>query len=327
MRFANPFGFIFLFIPIVLVILRRRKLLSRRPAIGAPMLYHMSFPLKSRSEFFLFSLKLLLLVILAFALMRPQMGQGRSVIRGKVVDIMLVLDISGSMQAMDMGKQTRIAVAKAQAKRFVDARTSDRIGLILFAAKTFLQCPLTVDKEMLKSLIDMAEVGMIQDGTAIGSALAVAIKHMKDSKARSKVIVLITDGVNNAGKIDPITAAKMAKKLGIKVYTIGVGKTSGPVPFLINDPLLGKRIVMGQTELDEELLKKIAIITGGRYFRVFDEAGMREVFEEIDRLEKTDVRIERFFVYKELFPYLLAIGLGLVGMIVLLEDLVFLTVP
>ncbi len=327
MRFANPFGLIFLLIPIILVILRRRRLLARRPAIGASMLYRVSFSSKTGSEFVLFLLKLLLFFVLAFALMRPQIGQGRSVIRGKVVDIMLVLDISGSMQAMDMGKRTRIAVAKEQAKRFVDARTSDRIGLILFAAKTFLQCPLTVDKDMLKSLIDMAEVGMIQDGTAIGSALAVAIKHMKDSSAKSKVIVLITDGVNNAGKIDPITSAKMAEKLGIRVYTIGVGKTQGPVPFLINDPLLGKRIVMGQTELDEGLLKKIAAITGGKYFRVFDEEGMKKVFDEIDRLEKTDVRMERFFVYKELFPYFLAAGLGLIGLIVLLEDLVFLTVP
>ncbi len=273
------------------------------------------------------TLKFLTLILLGIALLRPQLGKGYREITSKVVDIMLVLDISGSMLALDMGGQTRIDAAKEEAIRFVEGRKGDRIGLVLFASKTFLQCPLTVDHELVKRLISMAQVGLIEDGTAIGSAIITAVNHMKDVPSKSKVIVLLTDGVNNTGKIDPITAAKIAKRLGIKIYTIGVGSDKELVPFLIPNGVFGQRISQARTELDEGLLREIAKITGGKYFRVKDREGMRRVFKEIDSMEKHEVKERKFYLYKDVFPILLKCTLVLLLVEVLLENLVWITVP
>ncbi len=326
MRFANLWGLLFLPVPFILAYLAYKGRLFRPPAIGSSVLRFIQPMKKSFADKSLLVLKIAVVFLLSLALLRPQFGKGREFISGKAVDIMIVLDISGSMLAMDFGKHSRIEVAKKEAKRFIKGRPGDRIGLVVFAAKTFLQCPLTIDHNLLMDFIDMVKVGMIQDGTAIGSAIATAINHLKDKHSKSKIIVLITDGVNNAGKIDPITAAKIAKKLRIKVYTIGVGR-SGYAPFVVNDPVFGKRIVTGKTELDENLLRQIADLTGAKYFRVEDENGMREVFSEIDKLEKNDIRIERYRIYKDLFPVLLWIALGLIVLTVVLEDLIFRIVP
>ncbi len=284
-------------------------------------------PIRDRFSIGLKALKFFSLLILSLALLRPQWGKGYREVSSNVVDIMLVLDISGSMLAMDMGGDTRIKAAKDEAIRFVEGRRGDRIGLVLFASKTFLQCPLTTDHELLKEMIRSAEVGMIEDGTAIGSAIVTAINHMKEVPGKSKVIVLLTDGVNNAGKVDPITSAKLARKLGIKIYTIGVGSDKEIVPFLLPKPVFGQRISQGRTELDESLLKKIANITEGKYFRVKDREGMRRVFKEIDSLEKHKIKEKKFFIYRDVFPELLRVGTVLVVLVIFLEDVLMVVVP
>ncbi len=328
MRFANPWGLILV---IGLVLLGywayRKKVLACAGFVPIGFWSKILKRVNDRREVLLKVLKFATLLILSVALLRPQWGKGYREVEAKVVDIMLVLDISGSMLAMDMGGETRIDAAKEEAVKFVEGRKGDRIGLVLFASKTFLQCPLTTDQELVKELISASEVGMIEDGTAIGSAIVTAINHMKDIPGKSKVIVLLTDGVNNAGKVDPITAAKLAKKLGIKIYTIGVGSDQEIVPFLLPNPVFGQRVSHGHTELDEKLLRKIADITGGKYFRVRDKSGMKEVFEQIDALEKHKIKEKRFYIYKDIFPTLLKLGLVLVIVVVLLEDLLLVVIP
>ncbi len=328
MRFANPWAVLLVLFLLAIWYLARKKGRLARPGF-VPVGFLSVVRLEGRDvpSRLIRALKWLLLALLLFALARPQWGKGYRTVTGKVADIMLVLDVSGSMLAMDMGGRSRIEVAKESAKRFVEGREGDRIGLVLFASKTFLQCPLTLDHDVLKRLIDESKVGMIPDGTAIGSAIATAIRHMRGIKSDSKVIVLITDGVNNAGKIDPLTASELAKKLGIRIYTIGVGSDNPVATFAVSGPFGLKQLAQGSAQLDEELLRRIAQITGGRYFRVRDPVGMKRVFEDIDRMEKHEIKVKRFYVFKDVFPTILKVSLGLLILVVLLEDLVFLTVP
>ncbi len=283
-------------------------------------------PCKDVKGMVLFFSKLIALVLIILALMQPQEVNTRSVIKGKGVDIIIALDISGSMQALDFGKEDRLAVAKKEAEKFISGRKGDRIGLVVFAAKTFLQCPLTLDYNMLRRFIGRVHIGQIQDGTAIGSAIATSLRHLRKSEAKTKLIILITDGVNNAGNVDPVTAANLAKELGIKVYAIGVGK-QGLAPFPVNDPIFGKRIVYQKTEIDEKLLKKISSITGGAYFRAMDEASMRKIFKTIDKLEKSDIKTVTFSRRKELYPWFLWGSLFLIVFIVFGEDIFFMSIP
>ncbi len=328
MRFANPWGLILI---IGLLILGywayRRKIFARAGFVPVGFWAKIVRQVDDKGAIVLRWLKFATLLVLSVALLRPQWGKGYREVEAKVIDIMLVLDISGSMLAMDMGGETRIDAAKEEAIRFIEEREGDRIGLVLFASKTFLQCPLTTDQGLLKKLISDSQVGMIEDGTAIGSAIVTAINHIKDVPGKSKVIVLLTDGVNNAGKVDPITAAKLAKKLGIKIYTIGVGSDQEVVPFLLPNSVFGQRVSQGHTELDEGLLKEIANITAGKYFRVRDKKGMRDVFKQIDSLEKHKIKEKRFYIYKDVFPNLLKLGLFLLIIVVLLEDLVLVVIP
>lgn len=244
--------------------------------------------------------RMIAFVLFIAALARPESVTAQREHQTKGVDIVLSLDLSGSMLAEDFKPENRMAVAKQEAIKFIRGRENDRIGLVVFARKAFTQCPLTLDYDVLITLLQEIQIGMIPDGTAIGMGIASAVNRLRESDAKSKIIILITDGENNAGNIDPITAAELAKTFGIKVYTIGVGK-GGLVPFPVDDPLFGKRYVQARVEIDEMTLKRIADITGGLFFRARDPQGLAEIYEKINQLEKTEVKVKEYRTYTPLF--------------------------
>lgn len=251
-----------------------------------------------------FALRLVALACLLVALARPQLGFAREQNLTEGIDIQIVLDISGSMAAEDFQPRNRLHVAKDVMRDFVDRRRGDRIGIVVFAGQALTKSPLTTDHAMLRLLLDSIELHTLPDGTAIGQALASGAARLKDSAAKTKIMVLVTDGVNNRGAIDPESAAAVAEGLGIKVYTIGVG-TEGvvPVPMRVVDAFGRERVqrMNIEVEVDEELLRSIADRTGGRFFQATDPDALRDIFEEIDQLEKTPIQIERSVRYKEAF--------------------------
>ncbi|HTR82193.1 MAG TPA: VWA domain-containing protein [Bacteroidota bacterium] len=253
---------------------------------------------KERFRHLPFILRMIVLTLLILALARPQSTSHGENVYTEGIDIVIALDISGSMLAEDF-QPNRIEAAKAVAQDFINGRTNDRIGLVIFSSKSFTQCPLTLDYGVLKNLLKPIKTGMIDDGTAIGLGLANAVNRLKDSKAKSKVIILLTDGVNNMGEIDPITAAQIAASFGIRVYTIGIG-TIGEAPYPVQTPF-GVRYQMIPVDLDEKALSKIAEITGGEYFRATDNATLKKIYKEIDHLEKTRIEVRSYRRYTELF--------------------------
>jgi Ca-activated chloride channel family protein len=243
--------------------------------------------------------------LLAVALARPQLGYTWEESLTEGIDIELVLDVSGSMGGEDFQPDNRLAVAKRVVRDFVAGRTGDRIGLVVFSGSAVTRSPLTTDRRMLDALLAAVELNALPDGTAIGVALASAAARIKDSEAKSRVVVLVTDGVNNAGEIDPGSAAAVCEGLGLKVYTIGVG-TRGrvPVPMRLRNPRTGAietRKVMMENQLDEALLQRIAERTGGRFFRATDAESLRRIFADIDRLETTPMKVKRHVRYREAF--------------------------
>ncbi len=274
-------------------------------------------------------LRILAVALIVVALARPQTGQAREIVKGEGVDIALALDISGSMASLDFEPQNRLEAAKVVISDFVQGRPYDPIGLVVFASNAFSQSPPTTDHNVLLRLLDRSELSTdlgIEDGTAIGMGLANAGNMLKDSEAKSKVVVLLTDGVNNAGEIAPLTAAEAAKVLGIKVYTIGMGRP-GQVPVPVRDVFGGEQVVMQESSLDEGTLQQIAEITGGRYYRAEDTGGLKQIYAEIDALEKSQVEVERPTRYRELMAWLLIPALGLVASEMALRKTVFRTLP
>ena len=252
-----------------------------------------------------FALRMLALVFLIIALARPQNFSAGQSVNAEGIDIAMVLDISGSMLAEDF-KPNRLEAAKNVIDNFVSARTTDRIGLVIFSREAFTQCPLTIDYSVLRNLLGDIKTGMIEDGTAIGNGIANGINRLKDSDAESRVIILLTDGVNNAGEVDPISAAEIASTFGIRIYTIGVG-TRGQAPYPVQTPF-GTRYQMVPVEIDEVILKKIADITGGEYFRATNNRALEEIYKKIDKMEKTKIEITSYRNAKELFAGWLGIG-------------------
>jgi Ca-activated chloride channel homolog len=257
--------------------------------------------------------RLIMIGLVIVALARPQSGQARETISGEGVDIALAQDISGSMASLDFQPQNRLEAAKQVISDFVQERPYDRLGLVVFASTAFNQSPPTVDHQVLLRLLSRTQLAPdlgIEDGTAIGMGLANASNMLKDSQAKSKVVILLTDGVNNAGKIDPLTAAEAAKSLGIKVYTIGMGRP-GQVPVPVTDMFGQQQVVYQESAIDEALLQKIAETTGGRYYRAEDTAGLKQIYDEINALEQSQVKIESYARYHELAGWLLLPALGL----------------
>jgi len=245
------------------------------------------------------------------------------------VDIALALDISGSMASLDFEPQNRLEAAKAVIGDFVQGRPYDRIGLVVFAGNAFRQSPPTTDHNVLLRLLDRTELSTdlgIDDSTAMGMGLANAGNMLKDSEAKSKVIILLTDGVNNSGEIDPLTAAQAAEALGIKVYTIGMGRP-GQVPVPVKDLFGNEQVIYQESTLDEAMLQQIAELTGGRYYRAEDTGGLKQIYEEINGLEKSQVEVERHTRYQELMAWLLIPALGLVTSEMALRKTVFRALP
>jgi Ca-activated chloride channel family protein len=310
--FANP-HILYLLILIPLLILwywRNNK--KRSPAItysNLELFSELHYTLKERLRHLPFFMRILGLSLLIIALARPQSFSSGENVYTEGIDIAMLLDISGSMLAEDF-KPNRLEAAKQVIDEFVSGRTTDKIGLVVFASESFTQCPLTIDYPVLRGLLSEIKSGIIEDGTAIGTAIANGVNRLKDSEAKSKVVILLTDGVNNSGEIDPITAAQIAKKFGIRIYTVGVG-TEGEAPYPFQTPF-GKRYQMVPVEIDEETLKQVAEITDGNYFRATDNKKLEEIYNEIDTLEKTRVEITSYRKAKELFYSWLGAGLILV---------------
>ena len=257
--------------------------------------------------FTLRALKLIGITCLILALARPQSGLAVREFSTAGIDIVLVLDISSSMRAVDF-RPNRLAAAKTVAHEFITGRRDDRIGLVVFAAESFLQCPLTIDYEVLKGLLDQVDIIEPKyDGTAIGMAIANATNRLRESAAKSKVMILLSDGRNNAGELDPRTAARMAAAFDIKIYTIGAGKL-GQAPYPVTLPGGQVQYQLMDVEIDEQLLQDIAGMTGGRYFRATSEKSLATIYEEISRLEKTEVQVKEFVNYRELYLYFLIPG-------------------
>lgn len=271
-------------------------------------------------------LRTLVLSLILVALAQP-LGSEREVdYSTEGVDIILALDISGSMRAEDFQPDNRLSVAKEEAERFIRNRKTDRIGLVVFASKSYTQCPLTTDYDILIELLRRVQTGLIKDGTAIGLAIANAANRLTASDAKSKVIILLTDGENNSGQIDPFTAAEMAKTLGIRIYTIGVGR-GGLVPYPVIDPVFGKVYRNIKLDVDEEALKEIARITGGLYFRARDRKGLREIYDTIDGLEKTKISVTEYINYEQLFQYPLLFAFIIFLLELFLRYTMYLRVP
>ncbi len=307
MRFANPYYFLLIIPAILLFLLYIWNKIGKEAVLRFSSLELIRKAGAKRIAFgrlFRAFLRLAALVFLILAVARPQTGTGEEKTTEYVVDIMIALDVSGSMATLDFHPDNRLEAAKIEARRFIEGRKSDRMGLVIFAGQSITQCPLTVDRSALLALLERTRMGILEDGTAIGLGLANAVNRLKGSEAKSKVIILLTDGINNAGEIDPLTAADLAKQYSIRVYTVGVGK-EGEALLPIQDPRFGQRLLKVETQIDEKSLTQIANKTGGAYFRAQDERGLREVFREIDRLEKTEITIEKFMHYEEKYFWFL----------------------
>jgi len=269
-------------------------------------------------------LRMLVFTVLIIALARPQSFSSGENVYTEGIDIVLVLDISGSMLAEDF-KPNRMEAAKKITQDFISGRTSDQIGLVIFSRDAFTQCPLTIDYAVLSNLLKEVKSGMIEDGTAIGNAIGNGVNRLKDSKAKSKVMILLTDGVSNAGEIDPLTAAELAKNYGIRVYTIGIG-TIGQAPYPFQTPF-GTRYQMVPVEIDEGVLRSIAQTTDGKYFRATGNKKLEEIYQAIDKLEKTKFEVTSYKNKKELyFPWLWS-GLFLLLLEVGLSKTIFRKLP
>jgi Ca-activated chloride channel family protein len=302
LSFAHPLYFgLLLLIPFMIWWQRRAGRRADNPALRLTTLQGIqrikpSFRVRFRPV--LFVLRVIALVALIIALARPQSSNVTESIDSEGIDIVISLDVSGSMLAMDF-KPNRIEAAKEVALNFIDQRPTDRIGLVIFAGESFTQCPITIDHNVLKEQVSQIKSGTLVDGTSIGMGLATAVDRLRNSKAKSRVVILLTDGVNNTGLIDPNTALEIAKAYKVRVYTIGIG-TQGQAPYPVQTPF-GTQTQMMPVQIDEPLLRQIATQTGGKYFRATGNRSLAAIYQEIDKMEKTRVEISSYKHYAELF--------------------------
>ena len=306
LSFGNPgFLFLLLIIPVLIAwyFYRRKKQTADLQVSSIEGFAKVGRNLKFYVYHGLYVIRLLALTLLIIALARPQTSLSRQDISVEGIDLVIALDVSGSMLAMDF-KPDRLEAAKDVAIEFIDGRPNDRIGLVIFSGETFTQCPLTTDHAVLKNLFRDIHSGMIDDGTALGDGLATAVNRLRGSKAVSKVIILLTDGVNNMGSLDPRSASEIAKLYGIRIYTVGIG-SMGQAPYPMQTPY-GMQIQMGEVKIDEPLLIEIAKATDGKYFRATNNAKLRAIYKEIDKMEKSKIDVTEFRKKKEEFlPFVL----------------------
>lgn len=280
--------------------------------------------LKERMRHLPFIMRMLLLALFVVGVARPRTSSQGENIYTEGIDIAMLLDISGSMLAEDF-KPNRIEAAKQVASDFIDGRTTDRIGLVIFSGQSFTQCPMTTDYRVLKGLLRQVKPGMVEDGTAIGLAIAQGVNRLKDSKAKSKVMILLTDGVNNRGEIDPITATQIAQTFGIRIYTIGVG-TIGEAPYPVQTPF-GTRYQNIPVDVDEKTLQKIAEMTSGQYFRATNNKSLKLIYDEIDEMEKTRIEVKAYRSYTELFYGWVIAGLAALLLELTLSNTILRKIP
>ena len=281
---------------------------------------------RQKYRWLLTALRVLAVAAFVIAFARPRAGTEIRTVTSEGIDIMLAIDVSSSMQAEDFKPHNRLYVAKEEIKKFIERRVSDRIGLVVFAQHSFTQCPLTTDYAVLLRFVDLVNFGMIEDGTAIGMAIANGVNRLRESDAKSQVMILLTDGDNNAGEIDPLTAANLAKALDVKIYTIAAGKP-GNVMFPVDHPLYGKQYAYRPTNVDEETLKDIASRTGGKYFRARSSDELEEIYTIIDGMEKTEVKESAHTQYRELFQYFTYAGALLLVLEMVLGSTYFRKLP
>lgn len=325
--FANP-GFLYLLILVPLLaawyVYRFRRnsaslqyssteVFENSPATFRQYLYHS-----------LAVLRLLAVAVLIIALARPQSSSKRQDVTIEGIDIVMGLDISSSMLAQDL-RPDRLEAAKEVALQFFRGRPDDRVGLVVFSGEAFTQCPLTTDKAVIEEMMDDIKSGIIQDGTAIGDGLATAVNRLRESEAISKVIILLTDGQNNAGSLDPLSAAEIAKIYGIRIYTIGVG-TYGYAPYPVQTPF-GIQYQSMEVKIDEDLLRNIADMTSGKYFRADNNKKLEEIYAEIDKLEKSKIDVTEFQKKHEEFLPLAVLALLFIALEILLRNSVFRSLP
>jgi Ca-activated chloride channel family protein len=328
-RFAHPIVLVLILPAAGWVVFALRK----KPAALTHASTSLMATLSSGRERFMAGLPTLIrglcLALLVVAAARPQLYNMSREVRSSGVDILLCLDTSGSMQALDFRLKeepvTRLAAVKKVVEDFIKKREADRIGLVVFGEEAFTQSPLTLDKGLLLDLVERLEIGMAGDRTAVGSAIAIGGKRLKDLKAKSRILILLTDGRNNTGELTPEEAAEAVRALGVKVYTIGVGGR-GPAPFRVKG-FFGTRIVRQRVDLDEETLKRVAEIGGGKYFRAADSDQLSEIYDIIDREEKTEVKVKEFFHFRELYPYFLVPALFLLCMEIFLKSSFLRVIP
>lgn len=278
----------------------------------------------------LFFLRILSSILIVIALARPQWVLEETRVKSEGIDVVLAVDVSTSMLAEDFEvgekRSSRLDAVREVAREFIRQRKDDRMGMVIFAARAYTACPLTLDHEWILQNLDRIEIGMIEDNTALGSGLASALTRLKESPARGKVVILLTDGRNNAGEIPPLTAAEAARALKVKVYTVGAG-SKGLAPYPVRDPF-GKKIYKPMPlDIDEDLLKEIASRTESRYFRATDMESLRETFQEIDRIEKTSFEQKGYYEYREYFHLFLIPGLFLLALEIVLKNSILRKIP
>jgi Ca-activated chloride channel homolog len=323
LSFAQPYYFLFLLVLPLILWWKWKTQQAQRPSFRLTSLDGIkgvkpTWRVRIRPS--LLVLRSIAFIALVVALARPQSSNVSETVDSDGIDIVLSVDVSGSMMAEDL-KPNRIEAAKQVANEFVDKRANDRIGLVIFSGESFTQCPITIDHNIVKEQIENIKSGMLQDGTAIGMGLATAVDRLRNSKAKSKIIILLTDGVNNTGLIDPSTALEIAKAYKLRVYCIGVG-TRGEAPYPVQTPM-GIQKQMVPVEIDEALLKNIASQTGGKYFRATSNSSLTAVYKEIDQLEKSKVEVSSFKHFTDLFFPFALIALICIALEMILRYTIF----
>ena len=330
-RFASPYFLMLLFlIPTTLWYSRRR---TQKPALASSgMGTAEALPPSPilRTTWLLSVIFYLSLVLMIAALARPQWGTRRMIVNTSGINIILAIDLSESMAALDFKYKNnivnRLEAVKTVVRDFVQQRNGDRIGMVVFGSEAYTQLPLTRDDNTITTMLERLQIGAAGRSTAIGDAIGISLKRLEDIESRSNIIILLTDGQSNSGEFEPQTTAAIAKEKGVKIYTIGVG-SRGKAPFLIKDPVFGERYIYQQVDIDEATLQAIADETGGFYFRAQDMAGLQKIYATIDKMEKSDVKVKTFAEYKELYLYLLMPAFALLVLWVILTNTRFLRIP
>jgi Ca-activated chloride channel homolog len=331
LRFASPYFLLLLPLLPVMVWYRHRR--HRTPTMASSALFPAAgIPASAalRLRRLVPALKYVVLCLTIAALARPQLGNERTEILTKGVNIVLALDLSESMAALDFEKKGRVVnrleAVKGVVQDFVSKRSGDRIGMVVFGTHAYTQLPLTRDYNTLVSILDRLEIGAAGKSTAIGDAIGISLKRLADIESKSNIIILLTDGQSNSGELSPDTAGEIAVQKGVKVYTVGVG-TRGKAPYLVKDRLFGERYVYQQVNIDEETLRAIADKTGGLYFRAENLEGLQKIYDTIDAMEKTAVKVDIFAEYNEIYPWLLFPALVMMSLYVILRNTRYLIIP